>query len=465
MRRLGVLVAASLFAGAPAGAQGFETVRIAEGLARPVFVTAPPEDFGRIFVVEQHTGRILILRLPDYDPEAAPFLTVGGISTGEEQGLLGLAFHPDYATNGFFYVSYTDPDTRIVRYHVSADPDLADAGSATPVLSFDQPQSNHNGGWIGFGPDGFLYVASGDGGSGNDPPNNAQNLDVLLGKILRIDVDRADPAAGTPYAVPPDNPFVGRSGRDEIYAYGLRNPWRFSFDLVTGVQWVADVGQGMHEEVNMPIERGANYGWRVYEGFECTGNDPSACDPLRYRLPIFDYAHDGVRCSITGGYVYRGSQATLPGGTYVFGDFCSGEIFAWDGSTRRLLLATGQNIASFGEDEQGELYVVALGGTVSRMATALPCDYALTPVTATFPRDGGAASFAVSVAPGCTWTATSGAPWITLTGGAAGNGDGIVTYAVAPHTGKAKKRSGTVAVAGSAVTITQTKDRPLVTRP
>ena len=441
-------------------------VPVLHDLAAPVFAGNAGDGSNRLFVVEQ-AGVIRVLQ--PGAASAATFLDLGPkILNGGERGLLGLAFHPDYAANRRFFVYYTrTPDGALVvaEYAASVNPDAADGAEKTLLVIPHPTYANHNGGMLAFGQDRMLYIGVGDGGSGNDPPNNAQNLDVLLGKILRIDVDRADPAAGTPYAVPPDNPFVGRSGRDEIYAYGLRNPWRFSFDLVTGVQWVADVGQGMHEEVNMPIERGANYGWRVYEGLQCTGNDPSACDPLRYRLPIFDYAHDGVRCSITGGYVYRGSQATLPGGTYVFGDFCSGEIFAWDGSTRRLLLATGQNIASFGEDEQGELYVVALGGTVSRMATALPCDYALTPVTATFPRDGGAASFAVSVAPGCTWTATSGAPWITLTGGAAGNGDGIVTYAVAPHTGKAKKRSGTVAVAGSAVTITQTKDRPLVTRP
>jgi glucose/arabinose dehydrogenase len=441
-------------------------VPVLRDLATPVFAGNAGDGSNRLFVVEQagvvrvlQPGALAVTAFLDIQPK---------ILAGGERGLLGLAFHPDYAANRRFFVYYTRaPDGALVvaEYKASANPDVADNAEKSLLVIPHPTYANHNGGMLAFGHDRMLYIGVGDGGAGNDPPNNAQNLEVLLGKILRIDVDRADPAAGTPYAIPADNPFVGRTGRDEIYAYGLRNPWRFSFDLVTGVQWVADVGQGMHEEVNVPIERGGNYGWRVYEGFECTGNDPSLCDPARYRAPVFDYAHDGGRCSITGGYVYRGSQATLPGGTYVFGDFCSGEVFAWDGTAPRLLLATGQNIASFGEDEQGELYVVALDGTVSRIATAPTCDYTTTPATATFPRGGGAASLAVSVAPGCAWLATSSVPWITLTSGAAGNGDGVVTYVIAPHDGAAKKRSGTIAVAGSAVTITQTKERPLVTRP
>ena len=441
-------------------------VPLLDDLAAPVFAGNAGDGSNRLFVIEQQ-GIIRVLR--PGAASATTFLDIRPkIVAGGERGLLGLAFHPDYAANRRFFVYYTriaDGALVVAEYATSANPDVANETEKLLLVIPHPTYANHNGGMLAFGQDRMLYIGVGDGGSGNDPPNNAQNLEVLLGKILRIDVDRADAAAGTPYAVPPDNPFVGRSGRDEIYAYGLRNPWRFSFDLVTGVQWVADVGQGMHEEVNMPIERGGHYGWRVYEGFQCTGNDPPACDPARYRFPIFDYPHDGGRCSITGGYVYRGSQATLPGGTYVFGDFCSGEILAWDGTARRVLLTTGQNITSFGEDEKGELYVVGLSGIVSRIATVQVCDYALTPATAAFPRDGGAASVAVSVAPGCPWTATRGAPWITLTSGATGNGDGVVTYVVAPYTGKAKKRSATIAVAGSAVTVTQTKERPLVTRP
>jgi glucose/arabinose dehydrogenase len=441
-------------------------VPVLRDLAAPTYAGHAGDGSNRLFVVEQ-AGVVRVLQ-----PGASSATTFIDIQpkvlAGGERGLLGLAFHPDYAANRRFFVYYTraaDGAIVVAEHKTSANPDVADDAEKMLLVIPHPTYANHNGGMLAFGHDRMLYIGVGDGGASNDPPDNAQNLEVLLGKILRIDVDRADPAAGTPYAIPADNPFVGRSGRDEIYAYGLRNPWRFSFDLVTGVQWLADVGQGTREEVNMPIQRGGNYGWRVFEGFGCTGNDPTLCDPARYRPPVFDYAHDEGRCSIIGGYVYRGSQAALPGGTYVFGDFCSGEVFAWDGTARRLLLATGQNITSFGEDEQGELYVVALGGTVSRIATVPTCDYTVTPAAATFPRDGGAASFAVSVAPGCAWLATSNVPWITLTSGATGNGDGIVTYVVARYDGSAKKRSGTIAVAGSAVTITQTKERPLVTRP
>ena len=187
------------------------------------------------------------------------------------------------------------------------------------LLTIPHPtNTNHNGGMLAFGPDHYLYNGVGDGGSANDPPNNAQNIDVLLGKVLRIDVDHPDPIAGTPYSSPADNPFVNAPGRDEIFAFGFRNPWRFSFDRVTGVQWVGDVGQSAREEVDMPIVKGGNYGWHVYEGFFCTNNDPSLCNPANYTFPIFDYTHSNGRCSITGGYVYRGSQGALPVGTYVY---------------------------------------------------------------------------------------------------------------------------------------------------
>ena len=202
----------------------------------------------------------------------------------------------------------------------------------------------------------------------NDPPNNAQNVNVLLGKILRIDVDRVDPVLGNRYSAPPDNPFVNAPGRDEIFAFGLRNPWRFSFDRANGALWVGDVGQGQREEVNAPVVKGGNYGWRVYEGTACTNNDPTLCNPPGFTFPLFEYGHSLGRCSVTGGYVYRGSRGALAAGTYVYGDFCSGEIFAWDGSAQSLLLDTSMSIASFGEDEQGELYVVDIGGTMSRIA-------------------------------------------------------------------------------------------------
>ena len=223
---------------------------------------------------------------------------------------------------------------------------------------------------IAFGPDGYLYAGVGDGGGGNDPPNNAQNINTLLGKILRIDVDLPDPPAL--YSSPPSNPFVGVAGLDEIFSIGWRNPWRFSFDRDTGQLWVADVGQGAREEVDTPILNGGNYGWRVFEGNVCNtahGLDQSLCVPSNFLFPIFDYTHSGGRCSITGGYVYRGTQNALPLGTYVYGDYCTGEIFSWNGTAQTVQLDTTMNISSFGEDEQGELYVVNLGGTVSKIVS------------------------------------------------------------------------------------------------
>ena len=409
MRWVAMLIGAGLFAAEPTGAQ-IETVRIASGLARPVFLTAPPGDLERVFVVEQHTGRILIIRLPTFSLEATPFLTVSGLSTGDEQGLLGLAFHPEYATNGVFYVYYTNPNTQIVRYQVSADPDVADPGSATPVLSFVQPQSNHNGGWIGFGSDGYLYIASGDGGASNDSgtghtagTGNAQDLTAnLLGKILRIDVDvddfPADPLRN--YGNPAGNPFVGVTGDDEIWVYGLRNPWRASFDRWTDDLYIGDVGQNNCEELDVQpgtSPGGANYGWRLREGVIATPTGgvggprpPGAIDP------IFDYPHGTIQlCSnpgtgfsgvaITGGYVYR---RPVPGldGRYFFADHGTGNLWSlrYDGSDPSTFdgtnyveltdhtgdpaftpdVGTIDLVSSFGEDALGNLYVVDLGGEV-----------------------------------------------------------------------------------------------------
>ena len=292
----------------------------------------------------------------------------------------------------------------------------------------------------------------GDGGSGNDPSNNAQKTDVLLGKILRIDV-----TVPGQYTSPPDNPYVGGAGLEEIFAIGFRNPWRFSFDRQTGEQWVADVGQGSREEVDTPIVNGGNYGWRVYEGFACTNVDPSLCIPENYLFPVFDYGHSGGRCSITGGYVYRGAHGALPSGTYVYGDYCSGEIFGWDGNAQSILLDTTMNISSFGEDEAGELYVVNLGGTVSRIAAAPVCTYSISPTRATFARAGGPGSVAVTAGAGCGWTAASNVPWITITGGASGSGNGTVNYSVGPYGGKPKNRTGTVTIAGQTFTVKQSK--------
>ncbi|MEO8133369.1 MAG: PQQ-dependent sugar dehydrogenase [Betaproteobacteria bacterium] len=348
---------------------------VSSGLSSPVFVDNAGDGSNRLFIVEQ-SGAIKVLQPGASVPTV--FLNISSkITFSGERGLLGLAFHPNYATNGRFFVFYTgtgDGALVIAEYRVSADPNVASTAEAV-LLTIPHPNNaNHNGGMLAFGPDGYLYIGVGDGGSGNDPPNNAQNINMLLGKILRIDVDNSNPGNQTLYSSPADNPYFGTiPGRDEIFSIGWRNPWRFSFDRSPPhAQWVADVGQGAREEVDTPIVKGGNYGWRVYEGSICTGLDASLCNPANYLPPVFDYTHSGGRCSITGGYVYRGARGALPLGNYVFGDYCTGEIFAWDGSTQTLLLDTALSISSFGEDEQGELYVVNLGGSVSRINTLDP---------------------------------------------------------------------------------------------
>jgi len=338
------------------------------GFSSPVYVTHAHDGTNRLFIVEQ-PGRILVLQ-----PGAATatvFLDITPkVLSGGEQGLLGLAFHPNYAFNRRFFVNYTrqaDGATVIAEYRSSvADPNIADTAETT-ILVIPQPFANHNGGMIEFGPDGFLYIGMGDGGSGNDPGNRAQNINDLLGKMLRIDID----APGVPYSSPPDNPFVGATpGRDEIFAVGLRNPFRFSFDRGTGQLYAGDVGQGAREEIDI-ITLGGNYGWRVFEGTLCTNNDPGLCNPANFVPPIKEYDHSGGRCSIIGGYVYRGTRSTLPMGAYVFGDFCTGEIFqllpATSSGAQTLLMDTSLSISSFGEDESGEIYVVDLNGTVHRL--------------------------------------------------------------------------------------------------
>jgi glucose/arabinose dehydrogenase len=339
-------------------------------LSSPLYLTNARDGSSRLFVVEQG-GRILVLHpavgIPTVFLDITPKVLSGG-----ERGLLGLAFHPAYATNRRFFVHYTrQPDGAIViaEYNASlANPDVADAAEIV-LLVVDHPLGNHNGGMIEFGPDGFLYIGLGDGGGANDPDNRAQNVNDLLGKILRIDVDTPNPPAR--YSSPADNPFFGpTAGRDEIFAFGLRNPFRFSFDRDTGELVVGDVGQGAREEVDI-VTLGGNYGWRVFEGTSCTGNDPALCSAPGFIGPIFEYAHTGGRCSITGGYVYRGTRGTFPLGTYVFGDFCTGEIFALraaaSGAPLTLLLDTDLSISSFGVDEAGEIYVVGLGGAVHQI--------------------------------------------------------------------------------------------------
>ncbi len=345
-------------------AQDIQVDLFASGFSSPVDLQNAGDD--RLFVVEQG-GRIRILNA-DGTINSTPFLNIDPIvNSGGERGLLGLAFHPDYATNGYFYVYYTDTsnDTQISRFSVSTtNPDLADPGSELPMLDFSQPFTNHNGGSLQFGPDGMLYVGSGDGGSGGDPGNRAQNLTTYLGKILRLDVD-----AAAPY-IPTDNPYVSDSSAlDEIWAYGIRNPWRFSFDASTGDLWIADVGQGNREEINKedPTDAPLNYGWRCYEG-NAPFNTAGCPAVSTLTFPAAEYTHSGGRCSITGGYVYRGTEYSTLDGLYFFADVCSGEIGTVDSSDNLTwVLDTSQAWSAFGEDINNELYAVSLGGGIYRV--------------------------------------------------------------------------------------------------
>jgi glucose/arabinose dehydrogenase len=348
------------------------------GLDSPVLVTSSGDGSGRLFVLEQG-GRIRIVR--NGSLVAGPFLDLSGsISSGGERGLLGLAFHPGYGSaEARFYVDYTDPngDTVIAEYRASADPDVADPASARSLLHIHQPFANHNGGWLAFGPDGDLYIGMGDGGSGGDPLGNGQRSDTLLGKLLRIDVDGT--TVSTPYAIPADDPFVGRANaRPEIWAYGLRNPWRSSFDRTTGDLWIGDVGQSRYEEVDHAARgtgAGADYGWNLMEGSHCYPSG-DGCSGSGLVLPVTEYSHDAGDCAITGGYVYRGTAYPALGGVYLFGDFCTGAIrgLAAGGPDRQtpvMLAQTGRRLSSFGEDDAGELYVADLaGGEILRVVAS-----------------------------------------------------------------------------------------------
>ncbi len=347
-------------------------VALTPTFAEPMFITHAGDGSGRIFVVEKG-GFIRIISGGSVLP--TPYLNIDPLvgSGGSEQGLLSMAFSPDYPTNGRFYVNYTNNsgDTVIARYQVSGDPNVANPGSAQIVLTIDQPQSNHNGGQLQFGPDGMLYIGMGDGGGAGDTSNNAQTVNRLLGKMLRINVDAGNP---TTYTIPIDNPFVGQAGyREEIWHIGLRNPWRFSFDRSTGDMYIADVGQGTWEEIDVQPAAstgGENWGWRCYEGnvaYNTTGCQPASS----YDFPVHAYNHSGGRCSVTGGYVYRGGQYPRMEGMYFFADYCSGETYglqffnnAW---VFLELYDFGGNPTSFGEDEAGNVYVATQGGTVYRL--------------------------------------------------------------------------------------------------
>lgn len=333
----------------------------------PVYVTAPPADTGRIFVVER-TG---IIRILQHDvPVTTPFLDLSAtIPSTAELGMFSMAFHPHYATNGRFYVFFTDvnSDLRIVRYAVSTNPNVADETSADTVLKVVHGGENHHGGQLQFGPDGKLYIGIGDGGCCGDPNGNGQNKHTLLGKILRLDVD-----GGTGYTIPTDNPFAqDASAEPEIWAYGLRNPWRFSFDKETGDLYIADVGQDLYEEIDIGA-KGANYGWRIMEGRHCFD---SPCSTNGLVLPILEYQHSDGGCSVTGGYVYRGTRVTRLIGHYLYADYCSGFVrsFRYAGGSATeptewtTQISPGGAIVSFGEDAKGDVYIMTYGGDLYRI--------------------------------------------------------------------------------------------------
>lgn len=356
-------------------AAAFQLTAVAAGFDRPLYATHAGDETSRLFVLEQ-TGKVWIIA--EEERAQVPFLDVSDLISPSadrlysEQGLLGLAFHPEYESKGLFFVSYTDRggSSVIARYEVSAiDPNLAESASGEIIFKLAQPYANHNGGHIEFGPDGYLYLALGDGGAANDPLGAGQNLRLLLGSILRIDVD-----VESGYAIPPDNPFVGDpAALDEIWSYGLRNVWRFNFDRLTGDMYLADVGQNQWEEVNFqPASSagGENYGWNVWEGNHifAGGNAPNHVGP------IFEYSH-ALGCSVTGGAVYRGGAIPDLEAVYLFGDYCSGRIWgAWrdDSLNWRAdeLLNTSMAISSFGEDAAGEIYVIDYSGTLYRFDPA-----------------------------------------------------------------------------------------------
>lgn len=359
--------------GPPVAASELALEPLAAQFSQPLLVTSTDAYPNALFVVEK-AGRIQVVI--DGHLMDEPLLDLRGHVSGSfEQGLLGLAFHLNFASNGLFYVNFTDRSgaTQVVRYHVEPGSWVANEASATTVLTIPQPAANHNGGGLAFGPDGYLYIATGDGGGAGDPHRNGQNASTLLGKMLRIDVDHGDP-----YSIPASNPFIGdASYRPEIWALGLRNPWRFSFDRLTGDLYIADVGQNAWEEVNRQPSSstgGENYGWNLMEASHCYPAN-STCNSSLFASPVIEYSHQATGgCSITGGYVYRGSEVPSLIGKYVFGDYCSGQIWvadiAQDGSRWEITPVIDSNlqISSFGEDAHGELYVTDLrGGRVYRI--------------------------------------------------------------------------------------------------
>ncbi len=352
----------------PTPPEEYAWVRVVGGLNQPLDIQHAGDGSGRLFIVEREgTIRVLLNGMLQEQVFLDIRDRVG--HRGAEQGLLGLAFHPRFAENGLFFVNYTDRrgNTVIARFHLSGDPNRADPAGEKQLLYIEQPYANHNGGGLAFGPDGYLYIGLGDGGSAGDPHGNAQSPNTLLGKILRLDVDHGDP-----YAVPADNPFVQGGGRKEIWAYGLRNPWRFSFDALTGDLYIADVGQNAWEEVDfLPAGSpgGANFGWNYFEGTHPYAGAPPA--GLSVIPPVTEYDH-GQGCSITGGLVYRGEALPEWQGIYLYGDFCTGYIWglvnAGGNWQVKRLFETGFAISTFGQDESGEIYLADYrGGAVYRL--------------------------------------------------------------------------------------------------
>ena len=369
IRSLPLLLLACLAPAASAQGDGITTVRIASGLSKPTSLASPPGDTSRLFVTSGTSGVRLI---KDGALLPTPFLDMSSILTSSNEGLSSIAFHPDYASNGKFYLTFLDVDgfSHLRQYQVSSDPDLADPNSGIDLLTpHFQPSPVHNWNCVAFGPDGMLYVGIGDGGPAGDPNQEAQNLNSILGKVLRLDVD-----APAPY-IPSDNPFAGLPNhRGEIWAYGLREPWRISFDSLTGDLWIADVGQGLWEEIDFqPASSagGENYGWRCREGMHCTSYPSCTCPDPNFTEPIYEYSHLDGRCCIIGGHVYRGSALPELQGCYFFSDYCSSQIWTlrYDGAqvsdfqdrTQDLQNAEGHAITlitSFGVDAEGELYIL-----------------------------------------------------------------------------------------------------------
>jgi glucose/arabinose dehydrogenase len=359
----------------PSGPDHLTLEPVASGLRDPIGIAFPPDGSGRLAIVER--GGTIRWVAADRTVVAAPLLDISGLVVADgEQGLLGLAFHPDFATNGRFFVDYTrriDGATVVAEYIADSNRATASAASARILITQDQPAPNHNGGDLAFGPDGYLYIGFGDGGGGGDTFHNGQNPNTLLAKILRIDVDGA-PAPNKAYAIPATNPFVTGGGVPETWVWGLRNPWQFSFDRDWGDLYIGDVGQDRWEEIDREPANdpgGENYGWPILEATHCFKVDP--CTDPNLVGPIAEYSH-ALGCAVIGGYVYRGAAQPDLVGTYVFGDTCSGRLFTLqvDQGTEdpKVVLDSGPEMSSFGEDEAGEVYVVALNGTLSRVVVA-----------------------------------------------------------------------------------------------